>query len=104
MRLVTTEHVEDRPIEKGELVFSVAISGANIIRDMRETITNTIGGHMTRYETLCSQTVDRALAGLKEKAAAKGYDGVVGVRIEHPTITAGAMSVVVFGTGFRYRG
>ncbi|HRD76600.1 MAG TPA: heavy metal-binding domain-containing protein [Hyphomicrobiaceae bacterium] len=103
MRIVSTEHVEDRLIEKGEFVYAVAISGANIIRDMRETITNTIGGHMTRYEDLCNQTLDRALASLKEKAAATGYDGVLGVRIEHPAITQGAVSVVVFGTGFRYR-
>ena len=57
MRLVTTETVDDTEIERGEIVYAVAVSGANIVRDMREAIVNTIGGHMTRYETLLDQTI-----------------------------------------------
>lgn len=102
MRLVTTDTVEDRAIDKGELVYACAISGANILRDMREAVVNTIGGHMTKYEALLDKTIARALATLAERAGAQGYDGVVGVRISHPYITSGAIEVVVAGTGFRY--
>ena len=91
MRLVTTDTVEDRPIDKGELVYACAVSGANIIRDMREAVVNTIGGHMTRYEALLDNTIARALEALAERAGAQGYDGVVGVRISHPFITSGAV-------------
>ena len=102
MLLLTTE-MPDRPVEHGEIVFAVAVSGANILRDMREAVINTIGGHMTKYEALLDQTIARALDVLSERARQQGYDGVLGIRISHPTITSGAIEVVVAGTGFRYR-
>jgi uncharacterized protein YbjQ (UPF0145 family) len=101
MRLVTTETI-DEAITLGSMVSACAVTGANIIRDMREAITNTIGGHMTRYESLLDRTIARALDTLAERAKAQGYDGVLGIRISHPTITSGALEVVVAGTGFRY--
>jgi uncharacterized protein YbjQ (UPF0145 family) len=103
MLLLTSETV-DRPVERGEMVYAVAVSGANILRDMREAVINTIGGHMTKYEALLDQTIARALETLAERARAKGYDGVLGVRIVHPTITPGAIAVTVSGTGFRFAG
>ena len=104
MRLVTSDTVPDRPIEQGEMVYACAVSGANILRDMREAVINTIGGHMTKYEALLDQTIARALGVLSERAREQGYDGVLGIRISHPTITSGAIEVVVAGTGFRFRG
>ncbi len=103
MLLMTSDTV-DRPIERGEIVYAVAVSGANILRDMREAVINTIGGHMTKYEALLDKTIARALDGLSERAREKGYDGVLGIRITHPYITTGAIEVVVTGTGFRYAG
>ena len=85
------------------MVYACAVSGANILRDMREAIINTIGGHMTKYEALLDKTIARALDVLSERAREQGYDGVLGIRISHPTITSGAIEVVVAGTGFRYR-
>lgn len=100
MRLVTTETI-DEPVAHGELIYACAVSGANVLRDMREAITNTIGGEMTRYEALLDKTIARALASLSERAREKGYDGVLAVRISHPVITNGAVEVVVAGTGYR---
>ena len=102
MRLVTTESIGDAEIVTGEIVCAVAVSGANIVRDMREAIVNTIGGQMTRYEQLVDMTIARALEGLKARAAEQGYDGVLAVRLSHPMITNGAVEVVATGTGFRY--
>ena len=102
MPLITTETHVDRPVRIGAAVHANAISGANIVRDLRETITNTIGGHMTRYEALLDQTISRALRSLEDKAQEQGYDGVIGVRVSHPTITIGAVCVVVYGTGFNF--
>ena len=104
MRLLTAETIPDRPIEQGDMVYACAVSGANILRDMREAVINTIGGHMTKYEALLDTTIARALEVLSERAREQGYDGVLGIRISHPTITSGAIEVVVAGTGFRYQG
>jgi uncharacterized protein YbjQ (UPF0145 family) len=102
MRLLTSHTVPDRAISEGEIVYACAVSGANILRDMREAVINTIGGHMTKYEALLDETIARALDRLGERARAQGYDGVLGIRISHPTITSGAIEVVVAGTGFRF--
>lgn len=104
MRLLTTETTGDgRAVALEGVVFAAAISGANVLRDVREAITNTLGGRMTRYEELVDRTVERALETLAAKAEAAGYDGVLGVRLSHPVITDGAVEVVATGTGFRYR-
>ena len=102
MQLLTTDTAGERPIERGEIVYAVAISGANILRDMREAVVNTIGGHMTKYEALLDKTIARALDALAERARVQGYDGVLGIHISHPFITSGAIEVVAAGTGFRY--
>ena len=103
MRLLTSESVGDEPIERGELVYACAVAGTNILRDMREAITNTLGGNMIRYEALVDKTIARALDALAERARAQGYDGVLGIRISHPHITDGAIEVVVSGTGYKRR-
>jgi uncharacterized protein YbjQ (UPF0145 family) len=100
--LVTTESIGDGPVRHGEIVFAAAVSGANILRDMREAITNTVGGKMSRYEVLVERTIERALDQLAERARSQGYDGVLGIRISHPVITDGAVEVVVSGTGFNF--
>lgn len=102
MRLLTTATV-DEPIDKGEIVYACAISGANILRDVREAVVNTIGGRMTKYESLLDRTIGFALDELSARAAALGYDGVLDIRLSHPTITHGAIEVVAAGTGFRYK-
>ncbi|HVY42812.1 MAG: YbjQ family protein [Bacteroidota bacterium] len=103
MLLTTTDTIDAASgIERGEIVFACAVSGANLVRDMREAIINAVGGHMTKYEALLDKTIARALDTLAERARAKGYDGVLGIRISHPVITSGAIEVVVSGTGFRY--
>lgn len=104
MRLLTTEVVSDGPVRHGALIHACAVSGANVLRDMREAITNTIGGNMVHYEKLLDTTINRALAELSRRATEQGYDGVLGVRISHPMLVEGAVEVVVCGTGFHYAG
>ena len=102
MLLVTTESIGDRPVRHGRLVFASAVAGANIVRDVRETITNYVGGNMTRYEYILDKTIERCFEKLSEKARAAGYDGVLAIRVSHPFITTGALEVVAVGTGFNY--
>jgi uncharacterized protein YbjQ (UPF0145 family) len=99
MRLVSTETISGSNIRHGEHLHACAVSGANVLRDMREAITNTIGGRMTRYEVLLDRTIQQALDNLAERARQKGYDAVVAVRLSHPQIVQGALEVVVAGTG-----
>ena len=102
MTLYTTDRVANRTTIEGGLISACAVSAANIIRDLREHITNTFGGEMKQYESLVDETIERALERLEDKARAKGYDGVLAVRISHPSVVEGGVEVIVYGTGFNY--
>jgi uncharacterized protein YbjQ (UPF0145 family) len=102
MALFTTDTLSDRTVREGELIWVSAVSAANIFRDVREMITNTLGGRMRRYERLMNVTIERALADLEAKATAKGYDGCLAVRISHPRIAEGACEILVYGTAFHF--
>jgi uncharacterized protein YbjQ (UPF0145 family) len=99
LAMVTTDTIAGMDLRPGGIVHAAAVSGANVLRDMREAITNTIGGKMLRYEKLLDQTITRALETLEDNARAQGYEAVVGVRISHPVITDGAIEIVAIGTG-----
>ena len=90
-------------VEIGELLVSVSVTAANVVNDIRENIRNLIGGRMKHYETLIERTIEAALSDLEAKAKAKGYDGVVGVKVSHPTVVDGGVEVIVYGNGFRHR-
>jgi uncharacterized protein YbjQ (UPF0145 family) len=57
---------------------------------------------MRRYESLLDRITGQALDLLKEKAAQKGYDGVIAVRISNPFLVPGSAGITVYGTGFNF--
>ncbi len=102
MQIYTVESLSGRRIKEGELIFANAVLAANLLRDVREAITNAIGGNMRRYEAVLDRVTHQALAHLKEKAAGEGYDGVIAVRISSPYMIQGSAAITVYGTGFNF--
>ena len=100
--LIALDYHPSAQIELGELLTVVNVSAANVVKDIRENIRNLVGGRMVHYETLVAKSVDGALAELDEKAKALGYDGVIGVKISHPSLVEGGVEVVVYGNAFRF--
>lgn len=96
-----TPHRDD--VEIGEMLVVVTVYAANIVRDVRENIRNLVGGRMGHYETLVQSAIEQALADLEQKAADRGYEGVIGVKISHPSVVEGGVEVIVYGNGFHYR-
>jgi uncharacterized protein YbjQ (UPF0145 family) len=76
---------------------------ANVVNDIRENIRNLVGGRMNHYEKLVEMAVQAALDDLARKAQAHGYEGVIGIKIGHPSLVDGGVEVVVYGNGFRAR-
>lgn len=101
--LITLDNVPGEEIELGELVMVTHVAAANVVKDIRENLRNLVGGRMTHYEALIGNAVSNALHELDEKAQAKGYDGVIGVKISHPVVVEGAVEVIVYGNGYRRR-
>lgn len=99
--LITLDAHPTAQIELGELLTVVHVRAANVVKDIRENIRNLVGGRMTHYEALIRDAVDAALAELDAQALAKGYDGVIGVKIANPVVVEGGVEVVVYGNAFR---
>lgn len=99
IQMVTTDTLGATPVRYGGVLHATAVNGANVLRDLREAVTNTLGGKMLRYEKLLNMTIERALETLEERARAAGYDAVVGLRVSHPVITDGAVEILAIGTG-----
>jgi uncharacterized protein YbjQ (UPF0145 family) len=100
--LIALDHLHE-DVEIGELLVVTTVYAANVVKDVRENIRNLIGGRMKHYEGLIQSAIEQALADLERKAKDKGYDGVIGVKISHPTVVEGGVEVVVYGNGFRKR-
>jgi uncharacterized protein YbjQ (UPF0145 family) len=98
--LYTTDSVPGRAIETKAAVVRTAIVAADIVKDVREHITNIVGGRMKRYEGITNAALDTALRELLAEAREAGYDGLVGLRISHPVIVEGGAEVVVCATAF----
>ena len=103
MKLIALDTVPDRPVEIGELLTVVVVNAANVVKDIRENIRNLVGGRMPHYENLIQAGISAALAELETKARDAGYDGVLGLKISHPSLVEGGVEIVVYGNGFRYR-
>lgn len=101
MNLFTLDQAHSSDIEVGELLVVVVVYAANVVKDVRENIKNLVGGRMSHYERLIAQAVEQGLSDLEEKAAAKGYDGVLGVKISHPVLVDGGVEVIICGNGYR---
>jgi uncharacterized protein YbjQ (UPF0145 family) len=100
-RLISGNQTHSGPIEVGELLMVVSVMAANVVNDIRENIRNLVGGRMAHYEKLVERAVQAALDDLAAKARDRGYDGVIGVKISHPSLVDGGVEVVVYGNGFR---
>lgn len=87
-------------IELGEPIVAVAVTAASVIKDIRENIKNLVGGEMPHYQALIERTAERALERLSEKAQQKGYHGVAGIILSHPSVVEGGVEVVASGNGF----
>lgn len=103
MLLITLERgPEGRRIETGAMVTATAVEASNLLRDVRELITNALGGRMRRYEKLLERVLATGEERFRERLAAEGYDGALGVRLANPKIVDGGAELVIYGTGFRF--
>lgn len=100
--LIALDCYPNGQIELGEMLAVVNVLAANVVKDIRENIRNLVGGRMVHYELLVAKAVEGALAELDEKAKKLGYDGVIGVKISHPSLVEGGVEVVVYGNGFKF--
>ena len=110
MIVTTTPGVDGKTIrEYRGLVTGEAIVGANIFRDLFAGIRDIVGGRSASYERELSKARDIALDEMRQQAALKGADAVVGVDIDYEVLSGGMFSggsmlmVAASGTAVRLR-
>ena len=90
------------PVESNRLVSQLlrepALMAKLKFEDIRRALMESDNG-----EQLIQAAVKLALADLEATASDRGYDGVLGVKISHPTVVDGGVEVVVYENGFRVR-
>lgn len=101
--MLYTPDILPQEVELGELLTVCAITAANVVKDVRENLRNLVGGELKHYEALTERTLERALAKLEAKAAERGYDGVLSVKIATPKVVEGGVEIIVYGNGFKFK-
>ena len=106
MLIVTTPHLEGRPVQQYlGLVSGEAILGANIFRDLFAGIRDIVGGRSAAYEQELRKAKQIALDEMEAQARELGADAVVAVDLDYETIQLGGgggmLMVSASGTAVR---
>ena len=102
MIVVTTETVEGRRIaEAYGLVRGSTVRARSVGRDIIAGLKNVVGGEITEYTNLLSQSRDQALSRMIDEAQAHGADAVVSVRFGTSGVMGGASEILAYGTAVK---
>lgn len=106
MLTVTTPSIEGHKIiEYSGIVTGESLLGANVYKDLFSGVRDVVGGRTSAYEEELKKARDLALGSMEEKAAAKGCNAVIGLRIKYNNLggTMGnTIMVTVTGTAVKY--
>ena len=98
--VTTTPTVEGRHITSYVgIVTGEAIMGANIFKDLFAGIRDIVGGRSATYERELRRARDIAIEEMKQSAADKGANAVVGVDLDYETVGANASMLMVSVSG-----
>ncbi|WJI09219.1 YbjQ family protein [Methanobacterium sp. CWC-01] len=107
MLIVTTPTIEGKKIiEYHGLVTGESLLGANVYKDLFSGVRDVVGGRTSAYEEELKKARTVALDSMGEKAAHKGANAVIGVRLAYQNLggTMGnTIMVTVFGTAVSYQ-
>lgn len=99
MLVTTTDEVAGRPILKViGLVRGNTVRTRNVGADILAGFRNLVGGEVSQYTAMLSQSREQALDRLRAEALSLGANAVVGLRITTSTVMAGAAEILAYGT------
>ena len=99
MILATSDSVPGKRItEVKGLVQGNTIRARNIGRDIVAGLRNIVGGEVTEYTRLMSESREQAIARMVEQAESMGANAVVGMRFVTSMVMQGASELLSYGT------
>jgi len=98
----TTDEISGRKIsEVLGLVRGNTIRAKWFGKDILAGLRNLVGGELTEYTEMLSESREQALSRMMTEAEELGADGVVGVRFTTSQVTQGAAEMLVYGTAVK---
>lgn len=99
MLVTTTDAVaKHRIVRVLGLVRGNTVRTRNVGADILAGFRNLIGGEVSQYTAMLSQSREQALDRMRAEALALGANAVVGMRITTSTVMAGAAEILAYGT------
>ena len=102
MIITTTEYLPGKTImEMYGLVTGNTIRARHIGRDILALFRNIIGGEITDYTKMISESREQALDRMIEKAEKMGANAIIGVRFGTTYVMASAAEILAYGTAVK---
>lgn len=102
MMVVTTESVPGhRVVEVFGLVQGTSVRARHLGKDILAYFKNITGGEIREYTKLLAESREQVLDRMREEAAKKGANAIVGLRFSSTDISDGASELLVYGTAVK---
>ncbi len=102
MIIVNTETIPGKKISQTlGIVKGNAIRAKHVGKDIVAGLRNIVGGELTEYTQMLSETREIALQRMIKNAESVGADAVVNVRFATSQIMAGAAELLAYGTAVK---
>lgn len=99
MIVVTTETIPGKRIAKVlGLVRGNTIRARNVGRDIAAAFKNLVGGEITDYTKMMSESREQAIDRMIEDAASLGANAILAVRFTTTSMMQGASELMAYGT------
>jgi uncharacterized protein YbjQ (UPF0145 family) len=99
MLVTTTETVTGfRVVRVLGLVRGNTVRTRNLGQDFLAGLRNIVGGEVTQYTAMLSQSREQALDRMRAEALALGANAIIAMRLTTSTVMAGAAEILAYGT------
>lgn len=88
-------------VEHFGLVQGSTIRAKHLGRDLMAGFKNIVGGELTGYTELLTESREEALARMRAQAEELGANAVINVRLSTSSIAQGAAEILAYGTAVR---
>jgi len=104
MIVVNTDFVPGREVaEVLGLVKANTIRAKHIGKDIMAGLRNIVGGELSEYTEMLSESREEALQRMIKQAEKLGADAVINVRFMTSSVAQGAAEMLVYGTAVRLK-
>lgn len=104
MIITTTETIPNREIiEIVGIARGSTVRAKSAVSDFMAGLKNLVGGELSEYTRLQSDSREQALQRMQQDAQRLGANAIVNTRLTTSTITAGASEILAYGTAVKIR-